>query len=65
LRRAGVDRPYELLKDLTRTGGHMTQENLEKFIEALEVSAEVKAELKAITPFSFIGVVPCTNSNNK
>lgn len=63
LRRAGVARPYELLKDLTRTGGHMTQEALEKFIETLEVSEEVKAELKAITPFSFVGVVPSTDVN--
>jgi adenylosuccinate lyase len=59
LRREGVESPYELLKGLTRTGEKMTKEVMVRFIDELpEVRDEVKKELKAITPFNYIGVVP-------
>ncbi len=58
LRREGFDRPYETLKDLTRTNTHITQAAIEAFIDKLNVSDSVKRELKAITPFTYTGILP-------
>eukprot|EP01127_Copromyxa_protea_P000676 TRINITY_DN1057_c0_g1_i1.p1 TRINITY_DN1057_c0_g1~~TRINITY_DN1057_c0_g1_i1.p1 ORF type:complete len:458 (-),score=139.63 TRINITY_DN1057_c0_g1_i1:117-1466(-) len=59
LRREGFDSPYEKVKALTRTGGHVTAEIFHAFVDELEgASDELKAELKKITPQNFIGVVP-------
>jgi adenylosuccinate lyase len=58
LRREGFDKPYEALKSFTRTGEDFTPQQLEAFINNLQVSDKVKEELKRITPFSFIGVLP-------
>eukprot|EP00760_Papus_ankaliazontas_P006487 PhM_4_TR13059/c0_g1_i1/m.98634/K01756/purB, ADSL; adenylosuccinate lyase len=59
LRRVGYPKPYEALKELTRTGDHMDQAAFEAFIDnKLEgISDSVKAELKAITPFSYVGML--------
>jgi adenylosuccinate lyase len=56
LRREGYEKPYEALKALTRTNSKVTQESLAKFIDTLNVSDSIKAELKAITPFNYVGV---------
>lgn len=56
LRREGYPKPYEALKDLTRTNSHVTQETIAAFVEGLNVSEEVKAEIKNITPWSYTGV---------
>jgi adenylosuccinate lyase len=56
LRREGYDRPYEALRDLTRTNEEINQKSLHQFIEGLSVSEDVKAELKAITPFNYLGI---------
>jgi adenylosuccinate lyase len=58
LRREGYPKPYEALKDLTRTNAHVTKETLHAFIDTLLVNAEVKLELKKITPHNYIGVNP-------
>lgn len=55
LRREGYPRPYEALLDLTRTNQKITHESITNFIENLDLSDEVKAELKAITPFNYTG----------
>ncbi len=55
LRREGYPHPYETLKALTRTGEHITQEAISRFIDSLEVSDSVKAELHAITPHTYTG----------
>jgi len=55
LRREGYPKPYEALLDLTRTGQVISKEAIHSFIETLDVSATVKDELKAITPFNFTG----------
>jgi len=59
LRREGYSKPYEALKKLTRTGQKITRQSIVEFIDTLEnISDAVKEELKQITPFSYIGVVP-------
>lgn len=49
LRRVGYPKPYEALKDLTRQNKKITREIFEAFIETLNVSPSVKAELKTLT----------------
>ena len=56
LRREGYPNPYEALKALTRTNTAITAETISNFIDTLEVSEDVKAELKVITPETYTGV---------
>ncbi|WP_339717980.1 adenylosuccinate lyase [Cyclobacterium amurskyense] len=56
LRREGFPKPYEALKALTRTHSKITQESISEFIGTLNVSQEIKAELKKITPFNYTGL---------
>lgn len=56
LRREGYPKPYEALKELTRTNEAITAESIANFIEGLNVSDAVKNELKLITPHSYTGV---------
>ncbi len=58
LRREGYPRPYEALKDLTRTNHQITRESLLNFINDLGVSEEVKQELISITPHNYTGITP-------
>jgi adenylosuccinate lyase len=55
LRREGYPNPYEALLDLTRTNQKITSESISNFIENLDLNDNVKAELKAITPFNYTG----------
>ena len=57
LRREGYPQPYEALKALTRTNEKITEKTIREFIETLNVSEEVKAELRAISPYSYTGIV--------
>ena len=56
LRREGFPKPYEALRDLTRTNSKITQASLTEFIEGLAISTDLKIELKAITPFTYTGI---------
>lgn len=56
LRREGYPHPYEALKALTRTNEKMTEETIHEFVQKLDVSECVKAELMAITPGSYTGI---------
>lgn len=56
LRREGYPKPYEALKDLTRTNTHVNQQTIAEFVDNLHVSDAVKAEIKAITPSNYTGV---------
>ncbi len=56
LRREGYPKPYEALKALTRTNEGVTEATISTFIDTLNVSDEVKAELRAITPHSYTGI---------
>ena len=55
LRREEVEGAYELLKGLTRTNEKVTRESIDKFIDELPVSDEVKAEMHVITPENYTG----------
>ncbi|RDB44216.1 adenylosuccinate lyase [Halomonas sp. DQ26W] len=54
MRRYGIEKPYEKLKELTR-GKRIDQAGFAAFIDTLELPAEVKSELKALTPGTYIG----------
>jgi len=56
LRREGFDKPYEMLKGLTRTNTGINKESIQAFIETLTISDDLKAELKQITPQNFTGI---------
>lgn len=55
LRREGYPKPYETLKALTRTNSTVDAKSIAEFIDTLNVSDEVKAELKQITPHTYTG----------
>ena len=56
LRRENYPNPYEALKALTRTNSKITQVSISDFIDGLEVSNAIKAELKVITPSNYTGI---------
>ena len=56
LRREGYPEPYEALKALTRTNEKITAKTMADFIQTLQVSEAIKAELTAITPFNYTGI---------
>ena len=56
LRREGYPKPYEALKDLTRTNTHVTKDTIAAFVDQLNVTEEVKEEIKAISPSNYTGV---------
>ncbi|MEO9477470.1 MAG: adenylosuccinate lyase [Cyclobacteriaceae bacterium] len=56
LRREAYPKPYEALKELTRTGQKITKKVIHEFIGTLNVSDEIKAELREITPFNYTGM---------
>ncbi len=55
LRREGYPKPYETLKQLTRTNEKINAQRIAQFVDSLEVSDQVKAQLKAITPHNYTG----------
>jgi adenylosuccinate lyase len=54
MRRFGIDQPYEKLKELTR-GHRITQAELARFIDSLDIPADAKKRLKALSPGSYVG----------
>ena len=58
LRREGYPKPYEALKDLTRTNAQITKQSMHVFINSLNVSEAVKEEFLQITPHNFVGKNP-------
>lgn len=55
LRREHFPKPYEALKELTRTGGHVSKESLHAFIKSLPVNETLKKQLLALSPFTYTG----------
>ena len=58
LRRENFPNPYEALKELTRKNEKVTSASLQEFINSLNVSDEIKEELRNITPHNYIGYTP-------
>lgn len=56
LRREGFPKPYEALKELTRTNNKITEQSIHSFIETLAVSDSIKTELKNISPYNYTGL---------
>ena len=56
LRREGYPNPYEVLKGLTRTNAEINAESIADFIDDLDVSDSIKAELKNISPSNYTGI---------
>ncbi|NER11969.1 adenylosuccinate lyase [Leptobacterium flavescens] len=56
LRREAYPNPYEALKGLTRTNEKVTRESISQFIDTLDVSNEIKDELKLISPANYTGI---------
>ncbi|MBL4662126.1 MAG: adenylosuccinate lyase [Flavobacteriaceae bacterium] len=56
LRREGYPNPYEALKGLTRTNETITKKSMGDFIESLDISEEIKAEMQVITPSNYTGI---------
>jgi adenylosuccinate lyase len=54
MRRYNIEKPYEKLKDLTR-GKAMSPEVIKNFVETLDIPEHAKAELRALTPNTYIG----------
>ena len=57
LRREGVEKPYELLKDLTRGNAGIDAGSIADFIAGLPVTDAVRMELRAITPHNYTGTI--------
>jgi len=56
LRRENYPNPYESLKELTRNNTHITKDLIHLFIDTLDIKPQVKEELKAISPWNYLGV---------
>ena len=56
LRREGYPNPYETLKALTRTGAAIDEKTISDFIDTLNVSESIKAEMRAVTPWTYTGI---------
>ncbi len=56
LRREGYPKPYEALRDLTRTNAVINKDSLHSFIDTLKVDENVKTELKEINPYNYTGI---------
>ena len=54
MRRYGIEKPYEKLKELTR-GKRVDQAGMQAFVDQLELPTEAKDALKAMTPANYIG----------
>lgn len=56
LRREGYPKPYEALKAFSRTNTKLDKKAMLEFIDSLNISDEIKDEMRAITPFNYTGV---------
>merc|ERR1719213_1145549 len=55
LRREGYPKPYEALRDFTRTNEAMTKTRIHSFVDGLKVEDKIKVELKKVTPYNYVG----------
>jgi len=57
LRKEGYDKPYEKLKEFTRTTAKIDKEQLHIFIDTLDIKLALKKKLKSISPYNYIGII--------
>lgn len=57
LRRSGYQNAYDALKKYTRTGEIRNKENMDLFINSLQIDNTLKAKLLSITPFNYYGIL--------
>ena len=55
MRKAGIEKPYEKLKELTRGKAGITKESIREFISGLDLEESDKKRLLEMTPASYIG----------
>ena len=55
MRKAGIEKPYEKLKELTR-GQAISREVIDTFVDGLDLPDEDKARLKAMSPATYTGI---------
>jgi adenylosuccinate lyase len=56
LKRHGYQKPYELIKELTRTGGKVSKDHLHQWIDSLEINDnDLVLKLKSLTPKNYLG----------
>lgn len=58
LRKEGYPEPYEALKALTRTNDGITESSISAFVDGLDISEDIKTQLRAISPFNYTGLSP-------
>lgn len=58
LRSISYPSSYEVLKELTRTGGHISRDRIHAFIDGLDVDEDTRRRMKQITPFNYTGIMP-------
>ncbi len=58
LRKLKVEEPYEKLKELTRKEGQLTKNDIDIFIDSLNITEAEKDNLKQLTPFNYTGIIP-------
>ncbi|MEN7974162.1 MAG: adenylosuccinate lyase, partial [Verrucomicrobiota bacterium] len=56
MRKAGIEKPYEKLKDLTRGQDKITKETIQQFVQTLDLSADDKQRLLDMSPASYVGM---------
>ncbi len=56
LRREGYPDPYETFLTLTRTNETITKESISHFIDSLDISEEIKTEMRKVTPSNYTGI---------
>lgn len=62
LRTLGHPEPYEALKELTRRSNKITKNEVDIFIDGLEIAESEKVRLKKITPLNYTGIIPDTDA---
>lgn len=56
LRREGYPNPYEALKELTRTNEKVSASTISSFVSTLDISEDVKEEIRKISPLTYVGI---------
>jgi len=56
MRKAGIEKPYEKLKDLTRGQAKITKETIREFVQTLDLDEADKQRLLEMSPASYIGM---------